>query len=358
MPRKGRRWARPNGRSGKDPSRTTAVPQASPRLPPQTSPTAPARPAAPIDSRFGLLALVALGGSILWAYWPTLVDIQQRWWDDPQYSHGFLVPVFAGTLLWLRRANAPQQGWRFSGWGIALLLAGCGLRLAAVYLYLNWLEGISLLLTLAGMAVFLGGWPLLRWSWPAIAFLFFMVPLPYRVQTALAYPLQRAATEVSTFVLQTLGLPALAEGNVILLEDVRIGVVEACSGLTMMMTFFALATALILVRKRPLLDRAVILLSAGPIAILANVTRITVTGVLHEVAGSEVANAVFHDWAGWLMMPVALGLLALVLKVLSHLLVVPASKDAALRSLFGVRLPPRAAPVPAEAAAPAPSAAL
>jgi exosortase len=153
-----------------------------------------------------------------------------------------------------------------------------------------------------------------------------MIPLPYRLQTALAQPLQRLATEASTFALQTLGLPALAEGNTILLNDTQIGIVDACSGLTMLVTFFALATAVAVVIPRRRFDKVLIVLSAAPVAVLTNVLRITVTGVLHETVGSELADAVFHDWAGWLMMPLALLLLGLVLRILARLFLDPAAK--------------------------------
>src|SRR5207244_4033561 len=100
-------------------------------------------------------------------------------------------------------------------------------------------------------------------------------------------------TICSTFALQTLGLPALAEGNVILLNEVEIGIVEACSGLRMLVIFFALSTAVALLSRRPLTDRVAIVVSAIPIALLSNLLRIIVTGVLHETVGSEIANAVF-----------------------------------------------------------------
>ena len=151
-------------------------------------------------------------------------------------------------------------------------------------------------------------------------FLAFMIPLPYRVATSMSGPLQRLATITSTFVMQTCGLPALAEGNVILLNDVEIGIVEACSGLRMLVVFFALATAVALVARRPLLDRMVVLVSAVPIALVANIVRITATGVLHEFVDSATANAFFHDVAGWFMMPLALVMLGIELKVMAALL--------------------------------------
>src|SRR5207302_1198261 len=113
-------------------------------------------------------------------------------------------------------------------------------------------------------------------------FLIFMIPLPFRLEVALGAPLQGAAARCSTCLLQVLGQPAIAEGNIIALRASRLGVVEACNGLGMLMTFSAMATALALVIDRPWLDRLVIMLSAVPISFIANVSRITATGLLQE----------------------------------------------------------------------------
>src|SRR5439155_19345193 len=118
----------------------------------------------------------------------------------------------------------------------------------------------------AGPALLVGGRDFSRWSWPAIAFLGFMLPLPFFLEVSLAHPLRRLATMISTYALQTLSCPALAEGNVILIGDARLGVAEACSGLGMLMTFFALATALAMMVHAPLVDRLILVASAAPIA--------------------------------------------------------------------------------------------
>jgi exosortase len=272
-------------------------------------------------ARTGLF--IALSALVLWAYWPTLVTMSGKWLHDPQYSHGYLVPAFAVALLWLRRSQMPTGQATGSWWGLALILTGVLMRLVAIYIYFDWLDAASLLPCLAGLFLLIGGGGALRWSWPAIAFLLFMIPLPHRVETTLSHPLQRLATQGSTYVMQTLGLPAVSEGNTILLDRGRIGVVEACSGLSMLLLFFALATALVMVIKRPALDKAVILLSAVPIAVIVNVLRISVTGMATEWANPEVAQTLFHDWAGWLMMPVALGLLWGEIKLLGWFLVAP-----------------------------------
>src|SRR5262249_49603593 len=161
----------------------------------------------------------------------------------------------------------PSPSW----WGLPLLAIGIGIRLFGTHYYYVWLDPISLVPCLAGACLMMGGWPVWRWAWPSIGFLVFMIPLPFRIATAMSCPLQSLATVTSTFALQTLGFPALAEGTTILLDDKQIGIVEACSGLRMLVVFFALSTGVALVIRRRLWEKVLILLSAIPIAIIANV---------------------------------------------------------------------------------------
>jgi exosortase len=268
-----------------------------------------------------VLAGAAAAAALLWVYWPTLLGLFQRWARDPQYSHGYLVPLFALYLLWSRRAILTTGPCKASWWGFPILLAGLALRFYGSYVFKSWYASVALLPILAGLFTLAGGWRALRWSWPAIAFLFFMLPMPYGVEHALALPLQRVATVSATYLLQTLGFIASAEGNTIRMGDIRLNVIEACSGLSMLTIFVALCMAVALAIRRPLLDKVVIFLSAVPIALVANITRITVTGILYKVAGQELAHLVFHDLAGWLMMVFALVLLWLEMRVFSLILV-------------------------------------
>jgi len=276
------------------------------------------------------LAVLVLGLCLAWVYWPSVVILVGAWETDPHYSHGFVVPMFALYLLWRRRDLAKDL--QPSGWGLPVLMVGLALRFTGTYLYFDWLRAIALLPMLAGLCLLGGGGRALRWGWPSIAFCIFMVPLPFRLETALAGPLQSVATHLGTYILQTIGFIAYAEGNVIHLGQVRIGVVEACSGLSMMMIFFALSTAVCLIIERPLGLKILIIASAVPIAIASNLVRIVVTAILHKTVGSELADYVFHDLAGWLMMPLALLLLWAELRVLAWLMIDVEDKE---------KLPPR-----------------
>jgi exosortase len=310
-----------------------------------TATPAPARP----RSLWPVAALLIPTAGLVWAFWTTFADLAQVWKINPQYSHGWLVPLFAAVLLYARRHRLDFAAFTPSVWGVPLLALGVGLRLVGAYYYYAWLDPISLLPTVFGVGVLVGGRAFARWAWPAVLFLAFMVPLPYRVAIALSGPLQHLATVVSTFFMQILGLPALAEGNVILLNDQRINIVEACSGLSMLVVFVAMSAAMAIIVARPLVDRLILLVSAIPIAIAANVIRITVTGVLYESVNGATAHAFFHDLAGLLMPVFALGLLWLELKVLGRLFIaVPAGavRTPAPRTPIANRAP-RARQVPA-----------
>jgi len=279
---------------------------------------------APKESPAGLRpAAVSAGlalGLTLWVFWPSLAEMAARWSHDPQYSHGYLVPAFSLLLLWTRRRRLQSATLEPSAWGLALLGGGLALRLAGAYFHYGYIDQIALLPCLAGLVWLAAGQAALKWAVPAIAFLAFMVPLPHSWSLALSGPMQTVATISSTFLLQVLGQPAIAEGNLIQLNEIELGIVEACSGLRMLVVFFALSTAVALLARKPLWEKLAIAASAVPIALAANILRITATGLFYELCGNGAGGAFVHDLAGWLMMPVGLAFLGLELLILQRLL--------------------------------------
>src|SRR5207244_1477779 len=110
---------------------------------------------------------------------------------------------FALIVLWSRREMLPSVAWQPAWMGLALLAIGLALRFIAVQSDIEPLDALSLLPTAFGVVLLAGGWSVVGWSWPALAFLAFMMPLPFFVEQALAQPLRHVATEMSTYALQT-----------------------------------------------------------------------------------------------------------------------------------------------------------
>jgi exosortase len=286
------------------------------------SPNDPVAAAETVRSPAWIATLVALGAAVAFAY-AGLFAYSFTQWLKPDYSHGFLVPLFAVYLAWHWREWAPARLRWPDPWGLAFVAGGTGLFLAAGLSNFakEWLQGLSLVINLCGVALLLGGWAALRWLWPSLAFLLFMFPLPYKVEHALGWQLQKVAAIASEFTLQTIGYPTYREGVVLYVKDHVLEVEKACSGLSMLLTFAAISVSVALLVRRPWLDRAIILASAVPVAVLSNVVRIALTGVLYNEGGKELGDRVFHDFAGWMMMPIALGILWLELKLLDWVLV-------------------------------------
>jgi exosortase len=297
-----------------------------------------AKPAAEIVRSSGwIVALVAVLGAVAFIYAPLFVYSYKEWLK-PDYSHGFLVPLFAGYLAWHWRSYAPKEFAWPEAWGLAFVAAGASLYLLATYTNFakEWLQGVSLVIVLSGMTLLLAGWETLRWLCLPIAFLIFMFPLPYRVEHAVGGPLQRVAAIGSEFILVTIGYATYREGVVLHVRDHTLEVANACNGLSMLLTFITLSTAMALVVKRPWLDRGIILASAIPIAILSNILRIAATGVLYNEGGKELGDKLFHDLAGWVMMPMALGILWIEIKILDWVLVTDygqASREDVIRNI-------------------------
>jgi exosortase len=273
-----------------------------------------------------------VAAATIWSFWPTLAHLYGAWIHDPQYSHGLLVPAFSAFLLWTRRGSLPKNAEPVPLAGIILLTFGAACRIFGGFMHEDWPEAIALLPCLLGLILTFGGWPALRWAAAPVLFLAFMIPMPWRYTIWLAFPLQQVATIASTYVLQTLGQPALAEGNIIQIRDYQLSIVKACSGLSMLVTFVTFAVGVCMVVKKPFSDKLLILLSSIPIAIAANVIRIVVTGLFFLHVDNQKAMTFFHDAAGWFMMPLALAFLAVELWILKHLFV-----DIQPRAAFRIR---------------------
>lgn len=315
---------------------------------PDPSPPGLPRRAPALAVSSGMVAATVVVVALIASYLPSIRSLVRTWTDEPNYSHGFLVAPIAGLILWMRRRELARVRIEPSAIGWLGLLAILGVR---AYLYQRnemWMEGATIPLAAACLVLAFGGWRLLWWAAPGLAFLLFMLPLPPSMNIVAAGPLQTMATIASSTILGLTGLPVLYEGHVIYVGQQPLEVARACSGLSMLMSFVALVTAMTIIqRERPIWERVVLLLSTIPIALLVNILRIVATGWAYHALGHEFGEKVAHDTAGWLMMPTALVLVFLELKLLSWLIVPEEVSDRAVVFL------PRAEPAPPPAKKPA-----
>jgi exosortase len=242
-----------------------------------------------------------------WSYWPTMRDLFREWQNNDDYSAGQLVPVVAAFLVWRERKTLSRCRLKPCWWGgvTLLVLAGCARAYGLLFLFES-AERYSLVLTIAGLVLMVAGWQVFsRASW-ILLFLFLMVPLPGRIHNMIGGPLQRMATTGSVFLLEVFGARVSQQGNVIMLNrSVPLAVAEACSGLRMLMAFVIVAAFLAYMVKRPRYQKTVVLLSSTAVGVICNIMRISATAMLTLLVGVEPAEKFFHDFAGLVMMPIA-----------------------------------------------------
>jgi exosortase len=268
-----------------------------------------ARPAPAVFGIAPLWQLAALVGLSLWLYWHTLAHLVGQWWTDPNFSHGFFVPLFSAFVIWHERERLarilPQPSW----FGLVILLAGLAELIVGRLGAELFLDRSSLLLVLAGALILFAGWNLFRAVLFPGAFLLLMIPIPTIVFNQITFPLQLLASQVAATVLPVLGVPVLREGNVINLPAMPLEVAEACSGIRSLMSLLTLAIIYGYLMEKRLWVRWLLALASVPITVVANDVRIVGTGLLVQYWDPQAAEGYFHASWGWIIFVVSLVML-------------------------------------------------
>jgi exosortase len=245
-------------------------------------------------------------------YYRVALKLVYDWYTIPDYSHGFLVPLFAAFLVWDQRkvlSSIPiKQTWA----GIALVVVSIGVLILGVYGVELFTARMSFVMLLTGLIWTFFGWAMVR----ALAFpllvLILAIPFPAIVFNQITFPLQLLASRIASDILPLLGVPTLHEGNVIKLPIMDLEVAEACSGIRSLMSLFTLAVFYGYFLERSTKRRVILALASIPIAVTANVARIVGTGLCVQYWDPEKALGFFHEFSGWVMFVISLGCLYLV----------------------------------------------
>ena len=264
------------------------------------------------------VSVVVISGLVVGLYHEVFARLVAQWYEDPDYSHGFLVPLVSAYLVWERRGILARVGVTPSAWGIGVLAVGLLMLLLGSLGAELYLQRSSFLIVISGLVLLLLGHAFLRTVAFPIAFLFFMIPLPTIVMNELAFPLQLFAAKTAAFCLFNFGIPMLREGNLIVLSGTTLEVAEACSGLRSLQALLALGVFYAYFSQPVMWKRWALVILSIPIAIIANAFRVTGTGVLAHNWGPEAAEGFYHTFSGWLIFVLAFVLLLLCDAILSR----------------------------------------
>ncbi len=271
----------------------------------------------------GALLLAAF----LWSYWPGLNDIWKIWQSSDEYSSGVLVPFLAVYILWSRRHLISQVRIKPSVWGLFAFAVAQGIRFFGLFFMYSSAERLSIVLSIASLVLLLFGWAFLRKVSTILLFLCLMLPWPNRVQAVVAQPLQHWATSSAVFCLETIGYDVVREGNIIHLGETTVAVAEACNGLRMVTAFFVISGMVVLLINRAWWEKWLVLVSCLPIALLCNTIRLVITAIAFTMLKGEYWERMFHDFGGYAMMPLALGLIVAELWLLTKLTTPPSQEE-------------------------------
>jgi exosortase len=265
------------------------------------------------DPRSRPLILGAIGAMALVSvvFWRNIEHFIMVWSTDENYSHGFLVPFISLYFANEAARRGPVVIRSGLGVGAAMLGFSLAIKLATILIPFPVASDYGLLIGLAGICALLVGTEALKRFWFAFVFLIFLVPLPVALYSLIANPLQLTVSQVATSMLNALDVPALCEGNMITLAgNSQLFVAEACSGMRQLTGFLALTTAWAYLSVRPLWNRVLLIGSSIPIAMTANIVRVTLTGVITYDFDPKYASGAFHTFEGLAMMGLGLFLLA------------------------------------------------
>ena len=276
-------------------------------------------PPAPAESRpLPWLHLAWFAGLLILCYAPVLARLVEQWNNDEDMGHGFFVPAVAAWIAWQRREELFDPRIKSNALGLVLLIWG------ALQLYVGtlgaelFLARTAFIISVVGSVLFMGGWHALRVLAFPLFLLLFMVPLPAVIYNQITFPLQLFASRVAAAALELIGIPVLRDGNVLELASQKLSVVEACSGIRSLLSlsFLSLVYGWFFDSKPWM--KWVLLALTIPIAIVANASRVTITGIMSEI-NPEYATGLAHTASGWVIFMVALALLVVTHQIVDQL---------------------------------------
>jgi exosortase len=275
----------------------------------------------------GVAKITVIVALVSWFYGDHFYRLY-RVWLQPDWSHGFLVPVFCLYLVHMRRAELLSGDHVGSLWGLAVMLFAVAMYAASIYAKYGYPQPLSILVMIVGTVLLIRGWRTLWLTAFPIAFLFLAIPPPVRLYRHFSQPLQQFAAAVSASLLNALpGVVEVERAGINLAFYMEGGhegtftVAGACSGMRSLMAFVALGLAMAYLGRRPLWHRIVLCVCVVPVAVCCNILRVIITGSLQMYGHEELAGGSSHAILGLLMFALGFTVYLAVLWALDHVFV-------------------------------------
>ena len=230
-------------------------------------------------------------------FWPVYPEMVNTWLNSSNNSHGILVPVISAFFIWNKREDLLRAEVGSSSWGLAILASSMVLYILAYAGQVAVAARLMIVTSLIGLVLFNYGREVFGLLKFPLIYLVFMVPVPVSIYSLVAFPLQLFATKVSHFLISLVQIPVYREGNMLYFVQTQLEVAEACSGLRSMVAFVMLSV-LFAYLMQGWGRRIILVASAIPLAIFANIVRVTGTGVLAHFYGGDVARGFMHKFSG------------------------------------------------------------
>ena len=255
------------------------------------------------------LLLLVTCAALIWLYLPFLGSLIYSWDTDDNYSHGYFIPVVCLYMIYSMHVELRRSIKKPAFSGLVLIAVGLLLLLLGKVGSEYFVQRFSLIVVIAGIVLFYYGWKVFVLLLLPIAYLIFMIPLPAIVWNKIAFPLQLFSSLLTEKIIYFVGIPVFREGNVLHLPNTSLEVVAACSGLRSLVTMFALSSALAFLTPISGTKKTILFLSAAPIAVFANIVRLTATAFLASIYGPDVAQGFLHDMSGMVVFLLGLSML-------------------------------------------------
>lgn len=237
-------------------------------------------------------------------YYNTIGWLINSWQNNIYYSHGFLVPFISGYIIWNMRKELAGLEKKQSQAGLAIITGGILLQGIAVMWSIRFLSGLSLIVTISGIILFMYGWEFMKKIKFPILFLFLMIPLPF--VDLIASPLQTVSAIGTQDTATLFGIPVQRDGLVLYTTGGAFEVGLPCSGLRSVISLLTIAIIFAFILEGGIIMKSAIIALSIPLAMAGNILRITSMLSVANIYGQHAAMNYFEGFSNLVLFSIAL----------------------------------------------------